>query len=1727
MKSTRLTGLLALFTLAAVPVHAAELQAPSSTYATIVEASNAAANGDIIIVTADHSLASNALGRDRNLTFTSGASDIWRTITAFNNQRAFTMTEGHSLTLENIILQGTGANSGDAAAIGFTGTPPANPVTTIAGSFTIQGFTARSAAIMSSAANATMNIGSAGGMVTFRSNKTTAGNAAALRMSGAGSTLVIRGASLFENNHAVAPNGGGAINVVNMLLFEDDTVFRGNSVTGTGATSVVFGGAIYNNNNSGTVTFAGNATFADNQTSHGHGGAMRSNAIVIAHGALVLTGNTAQKLAADEVSGGAFYLPNGLDSRTAITATANSAADHGGALYSSQNMTFTGVNLFASNTAVAGQGGAIYAQQLVSLSGASEFSGNVSGQGGGAIATRGDITINGGASFINNIASTGHGGALLLTFSNTNTKTSKTFRFNATTGDITFQGNTAASSANAIYFDQASLENITATLNLDADEGRSINFLDPIASALDTIPAAGAYTNKIIVNKTGAGTVLFDTHTSDISADTLVSAGTFALGRQATYGSVSPNTTFTLGGAAVLAGSGTVRAGSITLETGATLRAAAGQTLTLRAATGNQYSNRVHLAGAGIIDAGPGGTLTAGLVTIGDSALAVSETLSITGNLTLSNATLNYGLNAAGIDSLLVGGTLSLTGTNTFNFSEFINGTYTLIDSGASIINNSSNFKTTIGGIELVTGGRSSATYSINNDLLEVILSKQNAARTWNGASSNQWNDTGGNWTEGDQLFADGDSVIFSPAATSAITVAAGGVIASDILVDSAADITFSGGRIKTDASSWQRIPPATTPAGKLIKDGAGTLTLANDSANEFTGGVTINQGIVSIANAGQLGAALGKIEFAATTAADNARIAITGDARFDSAPAGESQSLTIGTGKHGGFIVRQNASLTIASATGAINIADGGAFYLDVETGGSAAFTGNTAAAGKGGFMHLGANATASIDIAGDAGFVIGQADNAATDTITSADATAAITKTGAGALRIHSNNSAYTGATRITEGSLILDGPNARLGGAVTIAAGALLSGNGALTGSATLDSGAVLQVGELGATGTITTGALFLNGATLDYDLGDLIITNTLALYGTNAFRFATFDTVGTHQLISAGSITGFDAASIKTWLQKGAAYIEVGAPGSRYTITYQTNASGLLMNLAIANTALTWSGATGNQWGADGNWIGSDTAFAAGDIVTFNSIADAGNEASRNITIAPAGVIVAGMTVAGSGTYRFTGGAITGVTGSTLTSIANPTGQLEKIGPGLLILDNAENKFANGIAVRSGILQSNPASLGANTITLDTAGTLILDLAAPGTYAGAVSGPGTVIKQGAGTLAIAAGKTIAAATFVQREGDIDLDAGTITAANYELRAGRLMLRGGAVNTTSVFTLDTDGTLLGAGSITAASLVHKGALRIGKASGLTDSHATLTIQGNYSGAGGVIVLNTVLNEGGVHTQSDQLMITGNATGNARVSIINDGGIGEDTVGGGIKVVGIGGANDIDLTLADRVVVDVYDYALLKQPDGFYLSAAAPSPEIPAAGSLTAAAMFMGNASLDNLMTRLGEIRASPEQSNNIWLTIGYHGDKIDSSFNEGVKVKTSVLQAGYDFARSRAGGDARWNLGIYFSRIEGDADHDTNVSIENKACGGGLYLLYANRGFHLDAAIKAENNSYSVNTPAGDGRLFDHMTSKGWNLAGTVEAGYAISLGKMGFLEPQAQFTWQRFETAPATD
>lgn len=177
---------------------------------------------------------------------------------------------------------------------------------------------------------------------------------------------------------------------------------------------------------------------------------------------------------------------------------------------------------------------------------------------------------------------------------------------------------------------------------------------------------------------------------------------------------------------------------------------------------------------------------------------------------------------------------------------------------------------------------------------------------------------------------------------------------------------------------------------------------------------------------------------------------------------------------------------------------------------------------------------------------------------------------------------------------------------------------------------------------------------------------------------------------------------------------------------------------------------------------------------------------------------------------------------------------------------------------------------------------------------------------------------------------------------TADNSYLYSTVSTLNGGTVNLA----------LNGANSLwdmTGSSTLSSLALNDGQINFLNTSSSqfkTLTIDGNYSGNGGTLVMNVTLNSDN-DSPGDRMIVNGDTSGKTSVKFNNIYGHGDHT-DKGIELISVGGTSSGQFALDRRVGIGLYDYALVQKGNNWYLSnsvddIATEEAEPPASGTET----------------------------------------------------------------------------------------------------------------------------------------------------------------------------------------
>ncbi|MFG1452865.1 autotransporter domain-containing protein [Xanthobacter sp. V2C-8] len=568
------------------------------------------------------------------------------------------------------------------------------------------------------------------------------------------------------------------------------------------------------------------------------------------------------------------------------------------------------------------------------------------------------------------------------------------------------------------------------------------------------------------------------------------------------------------------------------------------------------------------------------------------------------------------------------------------------------------------------------------------------------------------------------------------------------------------------------------------------------------------------------------------------------------------------------------------------------------------------------------------AYDTQGSGVLAIGAAPGAAAAAAGRVDAARVVFGAGAGALVFNHTDAAYVFAAEISGG-----GSLTQAGSGTTI-----LTGASSYTGGTSI-SGGTLQIGNGGTSGSIAGN--ITDNATLVFNRADDITysgvisgtgtllkagAGTLVLTGSNTYAGGTTITAGTLQ-IGNGGTSGWIAGDVAN---AGALAFE---RADDITYSGAISGTGTLLKAGAGTLVLTGSNTyTGGTTIAAGTLqIGNGGTLGAitGDIVNTGALVFSRADDSAysgaisgtgSLLKAGAGTLVmtgnssytGGTTISG-GTLQIgnggTSGAIAGditdnaalafsrADDSAYSGVISGTGSLLKAGAGTLVMTGS-NTYAGGTTISGGTLQiGNGGTSGSIAGDVANTGTLAFNRADDITFAGAISGSGSVVQQGTGTLTLSGASTFS--------GGLRLASGTVRASSAAaLGAGPLALQGSAVlSVGGTFVLGGNVTLSPAGGTGGGTFQVDGAQVltlsgvVSGAGGLTKTGAgTLVLTGSNTYAGGTTIaagtlqignggasgaiVGDVLNTGAlVFNRADNYTFTGSITGDGDVSFTGGG--------------------------------------------------------------------------------------------------------------------------------------------------------------------------------------------------------------------------------------------------------
>jgi autotransporter-associated beta strand protein len=386
------------------------------------------------------------------------------------------------------------------------------------------------------------------------------------------------------------------------------------------------------------------------------------------------------------------------------------------------------------------------------------------------------------------------------------------YNIETTSGTLTLGGTIQAPDNNTRTFAFSGAGNTTITGRVTEDV---IN--------VDTAAVTQSASNNVGVVKRGTGTLTIATGTSSDPdfwfGPTVVEQGILAV--------ADP----------LAADVGEIRSLDVTIRSGATMNVTAFGT----------YSQQIGqtFRGSGTITANTFAMFDDGSLAPGDSAGKVGV-LSVTGNATLSNVStggawrfdVGNSTNSSG-DRLAVSGTFGVTGTPALTVN--VTPAYGHLDAGSrTIVSHSgganAGANTMIAQITDVAGNplTTRQTVAVNGSTagqINVVVTGEEATRTWNGNVTDSWDASTSNWQGGDSQYRDLDRVTFNDSATGATNVGIGAARfpGSVTFANNTKNYTLSGvgGIIGT---------------GTVAVTGTGQVTFAN-TGNNYAGDTNIAAG--------------------------------------------------------------------------------------------------------------------------------------------------------------------------------------------------------------------------------------------------------------------------------------------------------------------------------------------------------------------------------------------------------------------------------------------------------------------------------------------------------------------------------------------------------------------------------------------------------------------------------------------------------------------------------------------------------------------------------------------------------------------------------------------------------------------------------------------------------------------------------------------------------------------
>ncbi len=1125
------------------------------------------------------------------------------------------------------------------------------------------------------------------------------------------------------------------------------------------------------------------------------------------------------------------------------------------------------------------------------ISGVVDGSGTLTKRGTGTLSLSGANTYSGGTSF--------SGGTLSISSNN---------NLGNALGTLTFNGGTLLSTAGF-----TSSREVRLTGN------------GTVAVRGSPLTLSGVINGSGTLTKSDTGTLTLS-GTNTYSGGTSFSGGTLSISSDSNLGNGSGTLTFN--GGTLLSTAGFTSSRNVLLTTNGTIEVSSDPVSFVGVVTGSGALTKTGngmlvLAGANTYSGGTtvsGGILGGNFIslqgTINNNSSVIfnqpttgtyagvmsgsgSLTKQNTGTLILSAAN-SYSGGTVVTGGVLQGTTTSLQGTINNNSSVIFNqpttGTYAGVMSGSgSLIKQNtgtlilSGINTYSGGTTVTAGTLQGTTTSLQGSISNnsSVIFNQATTGTYAGVMSGSGSLTKQN--TGTTILTGANSYSGGTVVTSGVlqgtTTSLQGTINnnSSVIFNQATTGTYSG---------------VMSGSGSLIKQNTGTTILTG--ANSYSGGTTFSGGTLSISSDNNLGNALGTLTFNGGTLLSTAGFTSSREVRLtgNGTVAVRGSPLTLsGVINGSGTLTKSDTGTLTLSGTNTYSGGtsfSGGTLSISSDSNlgngsGTLTFNGGTLLS-TAGFTSLRAvilTGEGTVEVKGSPLVLSGVINGSGT-----------LTKKGSGTLSLSAINT-YSGGTTVSAG--ILQGTTTSLQGpifnnssvifnqAATGTYAGVISGSGSLTKENT--GTLILSAANSYSGGTVVTGGI-LQGTTTSLQ-GSISNSSSVIFNQETTGTYAgvmsgsgslTKQNTGTTILTGANSYSG--GTVVTSGVLQGTTTSLQGTINNNSSVIFNQAATGTYAGVISGSGSLTKEN-TGTTILTGAN------SYSGGTVVT--------------------GGILQGTTTSLQGTINNNSSVIFNqATTGTYAGVMSGSGSLTKQNTGTLIL-SAANSYSGGTVVTGGILQGTTTSLQG---TINNNSSVIFNQPITGTYSGVMSGSGSLIKQNTGTLILSGINTYSGGTTVT--------AGTLQGTTTSLR--------GAINNNSsvIFNQATTGTyagiISGSGSLTkqnTGTLILSGintysggtsfaggTLSISSDNNLGNGSGTLTFNGGtlLSTAGFTSSRNVLLTTNGtIEVSSDPVSFVGVVTGSGALTKTGNGMLvlaGANTYSGGTTVSGgILGGNFISL--------------------------------------------------------------------------------------------------------------------------------------------------------------------------------------------------------------------------------